>query len=283
MSLKETIVKQYESLTPELQKAAQFLIEHTSESAVVSMRAFAELAKVRPATLLRLAKALGFQGWNELKSAQIGDMGISDIGYSKKAYSITSSPGTELSSSQSIIKNIEAAEQTNERALHDAALMLQQANKIYICGFRASFSIAYYLHYILSLFKENISLIDGLACNFELSVRNFQANDRVILIGFNPISRELLKILDKAQESQCKIITITDNPLSAFARNSDVTLICSIQNPSFFFPSLTTGLSVVESLVATLLNLIGNDAIDNLKKAEKYFLQSNTYLFDSNN
>ncbi|STS89941.1 transcriptional regulator RpiR family [Klebsiella variicola] len=42
---------------------------------VLSMRAFAAEAGVKPATLLRLAQRLGYRGWSELKSDFIDDLG----------------------------------------------------------------------------------------------------------------------------------------------------------------------------------------------------------------
>ena len=45
------------------------------------MRAFAAEAGVKPATLLRLAQRLGYNGWRELKSAFIDDLGLGNDTY----------------------------------------------------------------------------------------------------------------------------------------------------------------------------------------------------------
>lgn len=69
MNLRENIVSQFSLLSPELQRAAEFSLQNANQLVVQSMRAFAAEAGVKPATLLRLAQRLGYNGWRELKSA----------------------------------------------------------------------------------------------------------------------------------------------------------------------------------------------------------------------
>ena len=76
MNPQENIVSQFSTLSPELQRAAEFCLQNVNILVVQSMRAFAAQAGVKPATLLRLAQRLGFSGWGELKDAFIDDLGL---------------------------------------------------------------------------------------------------------------------------------------------------------------------------------------------------------------
>lgn len=85
MNPQENIVSQFSTLSPELQRAAEFCLQNVNILVVQSMRAFAAQAGVKPATLLRLAQRLGFSGWGELKDAFIDDLGLRNDTYVSKA------------------------------------------------------------------------------------------------------------------------------------------------------------------------------------------------------
>ena len=74
MGAREQILDQFSALTPRMQAAARFIVDHPNEVVIASMRTLAEKAKAQPATLVRLAQQLGYAGWPELKSAFARDL-----------------------------------------------------------------------------------------------------------------------------------------------------------------------------------------------------------------
>ena len=85
MNPRENIVSTFSELSAELQRAAEFSLQNTNQLVVLSMRAFASEAGVKPATLLRLAQRLGYNGWGELKDAFIDELGLRNDTYVSKA------------------------------------------------------------------------------------------------------------------------------------------------------------------------------------------------------
>src|SRR5258706_10835177 len=57
----------FDALTPELQRAAQWIADHPSETGLWSMRQQARNAGVSAPTMVRLARALGFTGYAALR------------------------------------------------------------------------------------------------------------------------------------------------------------------------------------------------------------------------
>jgi choline dehydrogenase-like flavoprotein len=57
----------YPNLSPQLRRAAHFLIDRPDEIAFTSMRQLADRAGVQPATMVRLAQAIGFEGYEALR------------------------------------------------------------------------------------------------------------------------------------------------------------------------------------------------------------------------
>ncbi|MFM9709770.1 MurR/RpiR family transcriptional regulator, partial [Streptomyces galilaeus] len=58
----------FDDLPQQLQAAARWVLDHPADVALLSMRDQARRAGVPPVTLTRLAKRLGFAGFDEMKA-----------------------------------------------------------------------------------------------------------------------------------------------------------------------------------------------------------------------
>ncbi|WP_278496403.1 MurR/RpiR family transcriptional regulator [Pantoea vagans] len=280
MNPRENIVSQFSALSPELQRAAEFSLQNTNQLVVHSMRAFATEAGVKPATLLRLAQRLGYEGWGELKDAFIDDMGLRDDTYVSKAEKLIAKP-TQPQLYEEVFQahqaNLAATQHENHQKMDQAVTLLDAAENVYICGFRASFPIAWSLFYIYRLFNRQVSLIDGLASNIEVFTRELTAQDAILLTSFAPYSRESLTVLQAARQAGAKIVAITDSPVSPLAQAADCTLLFSLESPSFF-PSVVSGMGLAECLLAMLVARHGREAVSKIENAERYLIDSGAYV-----
>jgi len=280
MNPRENIVSQFSALSPELQRAAEFSLQNTNLLVVQSMRAFATEAGVKPATLLRLAQRLGYEGWGELKDAFIDDMGLRDDTYVSKAEKLIAKP-TQPQLYEEVFQahqaNLAATQHENHQKMDQAVTLLDAAENVYICGFRASFPIAWSLFYIYRLFNRQVSLIDGLASNIEVFTRELTAQDAILLTSFAPYSRESLTVLQAARQAGAKIVAITDSPVSPLAQAADCTLLFSVESPSFF-PSVVSGMGLAECLLAMLVARHGREAVSKIENAERYLIDSGAYV-----
>ena len=55
-------------LSPQLRLAGRYVLDHPNEVAVLSMRALAANAQVNPPTMMRLARRLGFDGYEDFRA-----------------------------------------------------------------------------------------------------------------------------------------------------------------------------------------------------------------------
>ncbi|HDX9114391.1 TPA: MurR/RpiR family transcriptional regulator [Klebsiella michiganensis] len=280
MNLRENIVSQFSLLSPELQRAAEFSLQNANQLVVQSMRAFAAEAGVKPATLLRLAQRLGYNGWRELKSAFIDDLGLGNDTYVSKAEKLIAK-GTQPALYEEVFlahqANLAFTQAENQHAMQQAVTLLDEAKQVYICGFRASFPIAWSLFYVYRLFNRQVSLIDGLASNIEVFTREINEEDCLLLTSFSPYSRESLDVLNAARQAGARIIAITDSPVSPLAQAADCTLLFSLSSPSFF-PSIVSGMGVAECLLAMLVARHGREAVNKIESAERYLQRSGAYV-----
>lgn len=280
MNLREKIVSQFSTLSPELQRAAEFSLQHANRLVVLSMRTFAAEGELKPATLMRLAQRLGYRGWGELKSAMIGDIGLHDDTYVAKAEQLIAK-GTRSALYAEVFAthqaNLAFTQAENQQAMQQAVALLDAAESVYIGGFRASFPVAWSLFYVYRLFNRQAVLIDGLACNTEVFTREFTAGDCVLLTSFAPYSRESLAVLRAAIDAGARIIAVTDSPVSPLAQAADCTLLFATDSPSFF-PSVVSGIGLAECLLAMLVAHYGRDAVNKIESAERALRDSGAYI-----
>ncbi|MEC7296477.1 MAG: MurR/RpiR family transcriptional regulator, partial [Pseudomonadota bacterium] len=66
-SIHQQLAESYAALSPQLKRAASYVLEHPTEMAFQSIRKTAQAASVTPSTLVRLAKRLGFESYEPFR------------------------------------------------------------------------------------------------------------------------------------------------------------------------------------------------------------------------
>ncbi|MBS0846957.1 MurR/RpiR family transcriptional regulator [Citrobacter sp. JGM124] len=280
MSPQKILEKKKVQLSPELQRAADFICQYPSEAMTLSMRTFATQVGVKPATLLRLAQRLEYTGWEAFKQDFVQGLGLNPESHqsrAKKLLSHNSAASLYQAMFNAHNQNLTDTRQQNHQQMSAAIEALYQADHVYVCGFRASYPVAYTLFYSYRLFEKEVSLIDGQASNYEVFTRELTTNDVIVMIGFSPYSRESLDVLEASRQAGSKIVALTDSPLSPLARYASHTLYFSSQSPSFF-PSVVAACGMAESLLALLVTRYGETAVKQIASAEQFFLSCGAWM-----
>ena len=280
MNSKEKILSHFPVLTPRLQEAARYVIDHPNDVVTHSMRGLADSAGILPSTLSRLASQLGFDGWPDLKKAFVADLGLNGKGYSEKAKRLTT-----RSADNGLVGELFAAYRSNlettqiqiEPRLKTVTNILQKAKVVHVVGFRASFAIAFSLFYGCRLFRNSVELIDGHCGGLELQLRRIQKRDAVVVVSFAPYSKECIEVIEATRQAGASVVSITDSEASPLALRSDVSLLFSVESPSFF-PSISAGIATVEALLEALVAQSDQAAIQPIDQAEQHLLRSGAYL-----
>ena len=279
MNARELIRSRFAELSPALQKGARFLVDHPNDVVVASMRSVAERAGVPPATLVRLAQQLDFDGWPGLKQAFVAELGLATDPYGRRAKSLVARRADrmlvgELFETQR--RNLDAT-QANSGVLQQAARILGQAHQVHIAGFRASFPIAHALAYVYRLFRPTVQLIDAPAGGLEMQLRALAKGDAVVAISFAPYSREAMRVVKAARAAGCRVVAFTDSQASPLALAADASVLFSVDSPSFF-PSIAAGIAAAEALLEVLVAGAGATGVRRIERAERDLFDSGAYL-----
>lgn len=280
MNVRDIIRKRFPDLSPTLQNAARYVLEHPNEVVIASMRTLAAKAEVPPATLVRFAQQLGFAGWPQLKDAFTLELGLGSDQYGQRARNLVGrGPDDALTGEMFKVqrRNLDLTEAQNARSLKRAAKLLERGKAVHVAGFRASFAIAFSLVYEYRLFRNSVHLIDGQGGSLEMQLRAVEKTDVVVVISFAPYSREAELVAHAARKAGCKLIAFTDSVASPLSLVADETLLFAVSSPSFF-PSIAAGQALAEALLELLVSQAGSPVIERIDQAENQLFETGAYL-----
>ncbi|MBI5721157.1 MAG: MurR/RpiR family transcriptional regulator [Burkholderiales bacterium] len=280
MSAREHILETFAELSPALQGAARFVVDHPNEVVTGSMRSLAARAGVQPATLVRLAQRLGYAGWPALKAGFVADLGLHSAGYGARAGRLaTRARRADLAGELFAAHrhNLEATQRRSTAALPAAAAMLRRARAVYVAGFRASHPVAYALYYGYRLFRDSVHLVDGVAGGIEAQLRPLRRGDVVLVIGFAPYSRESMQVLERARSAGAAVLALTDSDASPLALAARQVLLFAADSPSFF-PSVACAVALSEALLERLVAEGGRPVVAQIERAEQQLVDAGAYV-----
>ena len=270
----------FTSLSTQFQGGARYLLDHPQEIPILSMRKVAADAGVQPATLVRLAQFLGFEGWQGLRELFVESLRGGQQPYAKRARKVVRENGSsrmlaEMLESQH--RNIDHTGANNGESITLATSLISAAPNVHVAGFRSCHPIAFTFHYVYRLFRPTVQLIRGDAGTLEMELRVLAPKDAVVVVSFAPYSQESLRVAKAARDAGCRLIALTDSTVAPIALQADCTLLFSVDSPSFF-PSITAGVALAEALVEQLLAKKGKGAIKALELAEGQLHQAGAYV-----
>ncbi|HAG09819.1 MAG TPA: hypothetical protein DCK76_00070 [Desulfotomaculum sp.] len=180
---------------------------------------------VSEASLIRFARAIGFNGYNEMKSFCQTEI--------MKSYEIKE---RIIHTLQEPIKDNELMkvllqkemdnfsvqmEELDYGALEKLAHLISSARTIYIAGMGVATTLVGFLKFRLRRLGVRVQALDegGYECAENLT--SLQREDALVVIGFRRIYEELLTAIDYAKRVGCPVFAITENSLSRLAVRAD--------------------------------------------------------------
>jgi DNA-binding MurR/RpiR family transcriptional regulator len=276
------LVDSYPTLTPELQKAARFMVEHPEEIGLSSMRSVARHAGVKPATITRLTKTLGFGEYEKLREPFRQRLRTSSPEFASKLQDVQKRAGT---GDHSLFADVRAQEISNiERSLSEdnypimaaAAETMHDSRRVYVLGLRGAYAPAFLFHYAYQLFQDNSALLDTSAGIFADQLRGIGPQDSLLVVSFPPYTQLTIDAVEYAAEAGAKIIAVTDSIVSPAANAAAHTIVTKNNSPSFYH-SFTGALAVIQALITMLVTKTGGDAVKIVEEAEKQLSKISAY------
>ena len=246
--------EQFGELSAQLQSGARHLLDHPSEVPLLSMRKIAADAGVQPATLVRLAQHLGYDGWQSLRLVFVEALrgGPQPMRNAHKGWCVKAGPTGcwKPCCRRSTATWSRPAPPTPRRWRRRPPSWRRQHRSR--GRLPPSYPIAFGFHYLYRLFRDSVHLVRGDAGTLEMDLRALKPDDAVLMTSFAPYSQEIVRVAEAARRAGSKVIALSDSVAAPIALKADCTLVFSVDSPSFF-PSISAGMALVEALVQQLL------------------------------
>lgn len=228
--LKERIVERGPALPKRLSQVAIYALEHPDEVAFGTAASIAVAAGVQPSTLVRFAKAMGYQGFSGLQEVFRTRLRERVLNYDERLEQLrhhaqsASKPNVIFHGfSNAARKSIDILQERLEPGKLDSAVqILASAETVYLVGLRRSFPISTYMSYAFGKLNIKNVLIDAIGGQAQEELSFATGNDCVLAISFTPYASETVALVQAAAAKGVPIVSITDSGFSPIASRAKV-------------------------------------------------------------
>ena len=251
---RETIQEHYPNLSKRLKQLARFMLENPDRIVLCTVAELSSEADVPPSTVIRLANALGFNGFSEMRRAIRSQLHYTGSYAERVQLSSPENASQGLLSSvvQASCASLQTLEHNiNEQGLSRAVNLIQQADTVYIMGVRRAHPVATYLAYGLWQLDRRCVLLGSKGGLHQEEAAGIRRTDLVLLISYYPYGDETLWMHEHAKMRGARLITITDNEVSPLAQEADMALFTKDADISGV-RGLSTSLCLAQSLILSL-------------------------------
>jgi DNA-binding MurR/RpiR family transcriptional regulator len=234
--------------------------------------------------MTRLAKRLGMDGYDGVRELYAAAVRDGDLGFAGKAgvqvvsQKLKGDKALAADMLKSIGKQIDRlATPASLERLVVAAKTLASARRIYCLGLRSSHSIAWHLHYVLTLVGDRSIHLDGIAGTGADALARATGRDVLLVASVMPYTRLTIELAEYAVEQGITVVALTDSEVAPLAQIAQQVVIVPTDSPSFFH-AMSPAFAVAEVLGAVIAGRGGDDALATLRHSEEHLAALNTHL-----
>jgi DNA-binding MurR/RpiR family transcriptional regulator len=268
----ESLAEQLTGLTPELRKAAAYVLENPNDVGISSIREIAEAASVKPNTFVRMAQTIGFDGYDDFREPFREEIRQGRVSFPDRARWLQSlKQGGKLDDLyadmvSSAISNIEVTfAAITPSQLKAAAELIWNCRNVYTLGVGINHSNASNFTYLASTGMIQFHAIPRAGSTASDDLAWADERDVLIAITCKPFRTEVVDAVRIAREQGVKVIGISDSPASPIIIGSDHGFVVSVDTPQFFPSSIST-IALLETLLSFVIANASPEIVDRVEK-----------------
>lgn len=263
--------EEWSALTPEAQKAARYVLENPRDVGVSTVREIAEAANVKPNTVVRMARQVGFEGYDDFREPFRDAIRAGQVSFPDRArwlQDISRSGdlgGLYADMVGAAIRNLEDTfGGISPDQLREAAEVIWASRNVYTLGVGVNNANARNFTYLAStgmkafhaIPRPGSTPVDDLAW----------ADERDVLIAMTckPYRTEVVEAVKIAKEQGIKVVAISDSPASPIVLPADHGFVVSIDTPQFF-PSSVSTIAVLETLLSFVIASASDEIVERVE------------------
>lgn len=271
----ERLAQELSELTPEARKAATYVLENPRDVGVSTVREIAEAANVKPNTIVRMARQVGFEGYDDFRvpfreAIRRGQADFPDRArWLQDIRKSGNMGGLYADMVQDALRNVEetfagiSAEQ-----LKDAAEDIWNSRNVFVLGVGVNNSNARNFVYLASTGMVQFHAIPRAGSNPIDDLAWADKRDVLIAMTCKPYRNEVVEAVQVAREQGMTVIGLSDSPASPILRNADHGFVISADTPQFF-PSSVSTIALLETLLSFVIAVASDEIVERVETFHK--------------
>ncbi len=255
------ILERLQNALPDLPKklalAARYALDHPDQIALNSMRTSANEVGVTSTTMLRLARQVGFDNYEDFKASFQSQLVSTGFGMRAGALRRDDPSDSHAPLPQRILEasrqNLDMTmSEKNLMALSDIARTIRQSPRCHLLGSGAAYWMAALMKSTGSMILPGLRVVAPEHPVAAEDIGLLEPEDVLVGFGVSPCAIRTIEGMKYAREQDVRTIAITDKIGSPLARYANHTLYSGTDSPHYY-PSMGAMVVLVESLLATIV------------------------------
>jgi len=263
VSIAEKIRQRLGELSPSERRVARTLLTGPPTIGLESSVRLARFAGVSGPTVSRFISELGFSSYAAFQRAlheEIAARVMSPVEIYRRHQEGERSTDVLGASArtlgEAVVASVSGLDQDEYRRA--VSLIADGGRQVLVTGGWFSQLLAGYLVSVLRELRPGVRLVGPSVSDRAGAIADIGRRDTVVAFDFRRYERDTLEIARAAQAASARILLVTDPWLSPVADIADAVLTAQVLGPAPF-ESLTPALAVVETLITSVVDALGED------------------------
>jgi len=255
-------------LTPEARKAATYVLENPRDVGVSTVREIAEAANVKPNTVVRMARQVGFDGYEDFRepfrdAIRRGDATFPDRARWLQAIRKSNDLGGLYADMvQDALRNIEETfADISAGQLKSAAEAIWSSRNVFTLGVGVNSSNAQNFTYLASTGMTQFHSIPRAGSTPVDDLAFADKKDVLIAVTCKPYRSEVVEAVNIARNQGMTIIALSDSPASPILYDVHHSFVVSVDTPQFF-PSSVSIIALLETLLSFVIAMASDEIVE---------------------
>jgi len=268
----ERLTAEWDALTPEAQKAARYVLENPNDVGVSTVREIAEAANVKPNTFVRMARQVGFEGYEDFRAPFREAIRKGAVSFPDRArwlQDIRKSDdlgGLYADMVEGAIRNLEETfASIDAEALKSAAEAIWASRQVFTLGVGVNNANARNFTYLASTGMVQFHAIPRPGSTPTDDLAWADKRDVLIAMSMRPYRTEVVAAIEVAREQGLTVIGLSDSPASPIIRAADHGFVVAVDTPQFF-PSSVSTIALMETLLSFVIAVASEEIVERVEK-----------------
>ncbi len=271
----ERLAEELTQLTPEARKAATYVLENPRDVGVSTVREIAEAANVKPNTIVRMARQVGFEGYEDFRVPFREAIRRGQADFPERARWLQdirksgNMGGLYADMVQDALRNVEETfANISSEQLKAAAEDIWNSRNVFVLGVGVNNSNARNFVYLASTGMVQFHAIPRAGSNPIDDLAWADKRDVLIAMTCKPYRNEVVEAVQVAREQGMTVVSLSDSPASPVLRNAQHGFVISADTPQFF-PSSVSTIALLETLLSFVIAVASDEIVERVATFHK--------------